>query len=85
MNTQQIQEIIETAKTWNINLDSESSIELVNSLVPVLKLFVLKELFIAVSTFALGVIAILAIVVVITKIIRSIEKEEKASREERNK
>jgi len=81
MNITQIKELAEVVKTWNINLDSQSSVEAGSNLVPVLKLWVFKELFTAISTFTLGVIVVILITIIIIKIIKAIQQDERESRE----
>ena len=81
MNPEQITQIIETIKTLNLNVDSQSAIQIVETLKPILWLIVLKDYF----ALVFATIIVLIVAYTIYKIvIFQIEEEEKTEREWRN-
>ena len=65
MNTEQINQIVETIKTLNLNLDSQTASEIVKTIMPYLYLLAAKEIVLTL----IGWTAFIITVVVITKAI----------------
>lgn len=58
MNTEQITQIVETIKTLNLNIDSESAVQITETLRPILWFYLLKGAIISISSFIAFVVAI---------------------------
>ena len=70
MNPEQITQIIETIKTLNLNVDSQSMVQIVQALKPVLWFILIKDLLIGIAglaTFALSIYIISKAVLHFTK------------------
>lgn len=52
MNTEQMKEIAEIIKTWNLNLDSQTAADIAKTLSPYLMWWMIKDFMLAVLGFA---------------------------------
>jgi len=70
MNPEAIQQIVETIKTLNLNIDSQTAIEIVQILKPLMWLYILKGF---VLSF-LGLVAFVFAIYLISKAVKSYYK-----------
>jgi len=63
MNTEKINQIVETIKTLNLNLDSQSAVEIVGMIKPILWFILFKDMAVSI----LGLIAFVVAIGLISK------------------
>ena len=67
MGTEELTQIVETIKTLNLNLDSQSVVEIVEKLEPILWFYFIKD-------FVLSILGLIAFVVAIWLISKAVMK-----------
>jgi hypothetical protein len=61
MNQEQIKEIVETIKTLNININDETTQKLADAVIPIVKMYIIKDYIDMVLGYAIFLVAIFVI------------------------
>lgn len=78
MNTEQISQILETIKTLNLNIDSQSAVEIVSTIKPLLWFVLIKD-------FLVNILGLVAFVVGIYLMSRAVVNYFKGKEKEKEK